>query len=186
MSVVVATIVQRCKRRNNSEEFCCFLFFAIEQIGNPSHYYYYCWRIHDVHSLLLKSCSWWETCCRWNVVEEAQNSIQFYSRTWVWIEDLDAKIVVWCCHINFLALLPRMGLWRKDRTKLQAGYEHKYFKVPYRPKLYSQHLKSQHSTKWTEYRSLSLDAKRIFFDATALVNTMHAHFVGSGDNCILI
>lgn len=47
--------------------------------------------------------------------------------------------------------------------------------------MYSQHLESQHLTKWNEYRSLSADAERSFFDATVLMNTMHAHFVVSGD-----
>lgn len=72
------------------------------------------------------------------------------------------------------------GREEKVGQKRKAARTTKYFKLPYRPELYMQHLQSQHSAKWNEYRAASLDAKKSFFDATAFVNTLHAHFVGSG------
>jgi hypothetical protein len=48
--------------------------------------------------------------------------------------------------------------------------------------LYTQHHEGQHPSRWTEYQGLSDEAKANFFTSvTPVVNTLHSHFAGAGD-----
>ena len=72
---------------------------------------------------------------------------------------------------------------REDKVgqKRKPSSVTKSYKLPFRPHLYGQHLEGQHPEKWKEYQLLSDDDKHGFFSGTAVVNTLHSHFAGAGD-----
>jgi hypothetical protein len=70
----------------------------------------------------------------------------------------------------------KVGQKRKPLTTTKT------FTSPFRTELYTQDLQGQHPAKWAEYETASDSDKASFFTGvTPLVNTLHAHFTGSGD-----
>jgi hypothetical protein len=63
------------------------------------------------------------------------------------------------------------GRKRKQRCDI------KYFKKPFSPFKYRSHHERQHKSSWTEYRGLSAEQKKQYFDGgVKLTNTLHHHY----------
>lgn len=54
----------------------------------------------------------------------------------------------------------------------------KYFRAPFRVDNMRLHHDAQHKEKWCEYKTLSDDEKKVFFDTVPVRNTLRAHFEG--------